>query len=321
LALQSQSDAGTSHYLASLADISLTYEARVILDLIPHVYDRPGRITRILGGEDDTREVALNAPFIQGPDGRPQVIPMPQGMPGMPPAPMPQGAQAYNLKDGSYAISVSIGKSYQTRLQQGSEEIGEILSAQPALMPILGATYFRFRDFPGAKEIADILKKVRDQQYPNLAEDDKGGKPTVEQLEAKLAAMEQQGQEMQKQLQAAAQALETEQAKQQATLQKAQMDNAVRAQVAQMQDAAKAQEQALKLEMQRREEAFERWRVEFEAEQKAILARFEAAHEVGMAAAGANTLTMRREGGREQGEERGGEETQSPRPPNGSGVR
>jgi hypothetical protein len=316
LALQSQSDAGTSHYLASMADVSLTYEARVILDLIPHVYDRPGRVTRILGGEDDTREVMLNAPFVPGPDGRPQQVQMPPGMPGQPPQ-LPQGAQAYNLKDGSYAISVSIGKSYQTRLQQGSEEIGEILSAQPALMPVLGATYFRFRDFPGAKEIADILKKLRDQQYPNLAEDDKGGKPTVEQLQAQLAAMQQQGQMMQQQLEAAAKALETEQAKQQATLQKAQMDNAAKGQVAQMQEEAKERERALKLEIQRREEEFERWKVQFEAAAKAQLARFEAAHDVGMAAAGANTMTMRREGGQEEGEERGSEESSSPaqRPP------
>lgn len=232
LALQQQSDAGTGHFLHNLAKISMAYEARVILDLMPAIYDRPGRITQVLGAEDEAKMVMLGAPFVQGQDGRPQPF---KPQPGMP---LPQEVKQYDLSKGKYAISVSVGKSYQTRLQEGQAEIGEVLKAQPALMPLIGATYFRFRDFPGSKEIADILKKVRDKQFPGL--DDKE-QLSPEQLQAKLQAAEQQIQEMGQQLQAAAKALETDQAKQQATLQKADMDNRADMQKAEMDNATKVQ--------------------------------------------------------------------------------
>src|SRR5574341_233185 len=216
LALQQQSDAGTGHFLQNLAKVSMAYEAKVILDLMPAIYDRPGRVTQILGAEDDAKAVMLGAPFVPGQDGRP--MPAPQ-QPGMPP---PAGMKNYDLTKGKYAISVQVGKSYQTRLQEGQSEIGEVLQAQPNLMLMIGATYFRFRDFPGAKEIADILKKVRDQQYPMLAEDENPESP--EQLKAQLQQMQQGMQEHEQVIQQLQEALKTEQAKQQATVQKAQID-------------------------------------------------------------------------------------------------
>lgn len=227
IALQQQSDAGTGHFLQNMGQISMPLEARIVLDLMPAIYDRPGRVTQVLGAEDEARIVVLGAPFTQGPDGRPQPV-----QPGMPP---PPNVKQYDLSQGKYAISVSVGKSYQTRLQEGQAEIGEVLQAQPALMPLIGATYFRFRDFPGAKEIAKILKKVRDKQVPGL--DEEQGSP--EQMASQLQAAKAQIQEMQMQLKAAAQALETEQAKRQATLQKADMDNKADIQKAEMDNATK----------------------------------------------------------------------------------
>ena len=219
MALQQQSDAGTGHFLSSLADISLQYEARVVMDLIPHVYDRPGRITRVLGGEDETKMVMLNQPFAMDRSGRP--VPAPQG----------QGVKLFDLRRGRYTVSVSIGKSNQTRLEQGAQDMGELLSARPELMPILGDLYFRFRDFPGAKEIADRLKKLREKQYPGLGDDEQQG-PTPEQAQAQMQAMQQQMQLLQAQLQGAMEQIKTDQAKQQAMLQKAEMDNASRERIA-----------------------------------------------------------------------------------------
>ncbi len=70
MALQQQYDQGSSHFLDNLAEISLTYEAKVILDLIPHIYDRPGRVARILDLEDESRTIMLNTPFEEGIQGR-----------------------------------------------------------------------------------------------------------------------------------------------------------------------------------------------------------------------------------------------------------
>jgi hypothetical protein len=108
LALQQQGAQSSSIYLDNLASVSMTLEGKVLLDLIPKVYDRPGRIMRLLGdAKTDERVVVLGQPFVPGPDGLPQVVepgagPMgagpsagPMGMPP-PGAPMPgpQGAPA-----------------------------------------------------------------------------------------------------------------------------------------------------------------------------------------------------------------------------------
>mgnify|MGYP003146098317 CR=1 FL=1 len=92
LALQQQYEQGSSHFLDNLAEISLTYEAKVILDLIPQIYDRPGRIARLLDQEDETQTVMLNAPFMLDTDTqRPRRVDPVGGVPpglGFPPGPV-----------------------------------------------------------------------------------------------------------------------------------------------------------------------------------------------------------------------------------------
>lgn len=218
LALQQQSDAGTSQFLENLATISIPHEARIVLDWMQYVYDRPGRVVQVLGEEDEEKSVMLNAPHVMSPEGRPQ--PLPPQQPGMPP---PQGVKEFKLGQGKYTISVSVGKSFQTRLQEGASEIGQILQGAPELMPIIGPTYFRFRDFPGAREISELLKRMRDKQFPGL-DAKEGEQPDAEQVKAQMEGMGQQMQQMQQALQQATMKIETDQAKQQAQVLKAQLD-------------------------------------------------------------------------------------------------
>ena len=98
MALQQQYDQGSGHFLDNLAEVSLTYEAKVILDLIPHIYDRPGRVARILDLEDESRTILLNTPFQDGQNGgRPRAVPpglspmMPPGANGVAPPVSPRG--------------------------------------------------------------------------------------------------------------------------------------------------------------------------------------------------------------------------------------
>ena len=213
IALQQQSDQGNSHYLHNLATISMTYEAKVVLDLLPSIYDRPGRVARLLDFEDNPSAVILNAPFTKDARGRPQPL---HTVPGVP---APPEAKTYDLRTGKYSVNVSIGKSWQTRLQQGEAEIGAILQSNPELMPLVGPTYFKFRDFPGSKEIAELLKKMRAQQYPFLAQEQDDGQPDAQQLQGQLQALQQQLQQMQQQLQEAGQIIQTKQVEQQAKAQ------------------------------------------------------------------------------------------------------
>ena len=101
LALRQATEQGNSDYLDGLSSVSMVHEGRILLDLLPHVYDRPGRVATIL--EDDlqtTKQVVLNQPFVPGGPGQPPT-PMPEGSPPMP------GVQEIDLNKGVYRVVVS----------------------------------------------------------------------------------------------------------------------------------------------------------------------------------------------------------------------
>lgn len=267
LALQQQSDAGNSNYLQNLADISMTYEAKVVLDLIPAIYDRPGRVARILDGEDNSRSVMLNAPFVADPMTK-RPVPVPQGM-GIG-APEQKAVKHYDLTTGTYGVAVTIGKSFQTRLQAGAETIGSILEGNPQMLPLIGATYFKFRDEPGMKEIAQILEKVREKEFPGVAKDDddqQGPDPQV--LQQQIEQAKQMLDMAQQEIAALKQQAEADTIKAQATLQKAEIDADSKMQL--QQAKAENDERLLKMEQQF-ELMLTRMEQLFQAQQAAVAA-------------------------------------------------
>lgn len=151
----------------------------------------------------------------------------PMGPPMPPPPPQPK-VRVYDLTAGSYDVSIVIGKSWDSRLEQGADEIGELLKASPDMMPIIGPLYFKYRDFPGHNEIGELMRKMRAKMHPELEEDD--GEETPEQLKAIIEAGKQQMMMLQQQLQEATQQVETEQAKQQAVIQRSQIEAQSKAQ-------------------------------------------------------------------------------------------
>lgn len=258
LALQQQHDQGTSNFLDNLAEVTMTYEAKVVLDLIPHIYDRPGRVARILDKEDNPKTVMLNAPFVLDPQTkRPRPAPQPAmpgspppassgapsaaGAPGSPQAPPPKVLQ-YDLKKGRYGVTVAIGKSYKSRVDQGADMLGQIIQADPAILQLAGDIYFKFADFPGHIELSERFKKMlppplQDQQDPQAAAQQVGA------LKGQLEQMQQQMSEMVK-------ALETDKVKVDGQVQIAKigadkdvllktMDNAAKIAVAKIGAAAK----------------------------------------------------------------------------------
>lgn len=231
LALQQQGDAGQSHYLDNLAEISMTYEAKVLLDLIPKVYDRPGRVARILGTDDEAQRVILNAPFTQEPGtkGKPgKPIPL-QGQP-------PQGAKVkhFDLAKGQYSVTVSVGKAYQSRVKEGSDALGQIIQAEPGLMPILGPIWAKFQDWPGHEEAVELLKKWRAKQFPGIDDQDPGDPA---QAQAQIGQMKGQIQQLTQAAQGMQKALETEQVKHQAQVEMKKVDALASITIQKMKDA------------------------------------------------------------------------------------
>ena len=261
LALQNQHETGSSHFLDNLAEISLTYEAKVVLDLIPHIYDRPGRIARILDKEDEPKTVMLNAPFTMNPQTkRPQAAPMPGGpggpmqmpgqMPGMPgqmPGQIPgQGpkkpAENYDLRKGRYGVTVSIGKSYKSRREQGADEMGNLFEANPALFPILGDIYLKFRDFPGHLEASERVKKMLP---PPLQAQDAG--PDPQQLQQQLQQASQMVEQLSKALDEKTQLLESDGQKLQMQAQQAQGEQQAKLEIERMRNETQLAITAMKI--------------------------------------------------------------------------
>ena len=192
----------------------------------------------------------------------------------------------YDLNKGRFAISVSVGKSFQTRLQEGQAEIGGVLEKAPQLMPVLGDIYFKYRSFPGHIEIADRLARLREKQFPGLGEDEEGGM-TLDQAKAMLEKQQGMLQEMDQRLKAAMMEIQVDRAKQEATLQKTQMETQSREVIEQLKANTELLKEVIRAQSKKAEGDEERMQKADEGERgrqhEAMRDGFEAAHEENMA--------------------------------------
>lgn len=246
-ALQGQSEASNSSFIQNFADVTMMYEAKVGIGMIKRIYDRPGRVVSALNVQGEGRQVILNADFVME-GGKPRPAPMaPAGMaPQMRPpmtttgaAPMPMQGQPqkpvkkYDLSKGYYGVSVTIGKSYNTKREQGVDLLSAIMERDPQLGMVLAPVMLRFMDGPGMKEAADLAKEFRDRQMPGLGAA-KEGEESPEQLKQMLQAAKAQIEQMQQAGQQMQDEIKTDVAKQQATMSKAQIDAELETQRLQM---------------------------------------------------------------------------------------
>lgn len=210
--LQQQSETSNFHIQDNLSR-ALRLEGRIILDLIPKVYDTP-RVIRIIG-EDGTQEtMAVN--------GRPDPL-------------AGERAAAQKLIDltvGKYDVTVSSGPSYQTKRQEDrallmtmlTGPMGEVIAAKA---PDLVA---KTLDSPIAKE---LTKRLTPPEV--AAQEQNGAEPLPPQVKAQMDAMMQQHEQLTQALHAAQDALEQHQAEAQAGMAKAQLDAQTKLEIARIQ--------------------------------------------------------------------------------------
>lgn len=187
-ALQQQTETGNSGYLDNLAQISMTREAKIVLKLIPKVYDRPGRLVTLLGLDNRRSQVVLGQPFVKGPGGQPQPVedgqPLPDGM-------TPADVQTIDLAKGAYSSVVTIGKGQANAAMEANEAMGALFQAEPQLFMMMGDLYLKNQDWPGAQEMAERMKKMLPPQLQ-----DQDGQPNAQQLQQQLAQATAQIQQM-----------------------------------------------------------------------------------------------------------------------------
>jgi hypothetical protein len=176
--LKAQGEIATFHFPDNLAR-ALTYEMRVLVDLVPKTYDTK-RIVRILGLDGKESKVVLD-PEMQQPYGE------------------AQGDEAgeiekiFNPLMGRYDVAISTGPSYQTQRQEAADTLTELTSRNPQIMQVAGDIVMRSYDFPMAEEMAKRLEKTLP---PNLLDKKEGEEELPPQVQQQIEQMQQQMQQL-----------------------------------------------------------------------------------------------------------------------------
>lgn len=139
LARQEQSNISAYHFADNLKR-SVRQTGRIIVDLIPFVYNTPERVIRIVKEDGTGENVKVNVQ--PNADGQ-----LPPGV-----------ANVYDLTTGKYDITISTGPTYQTKRQEAVDTQLELLKVNPNLFPIIGDIVVGNMDIPGSREISSRLK-------------------------------------------------------------------------------------------------------------------------------------------------------------------
>jgi len=159
-----QAQTSNFHFVDNLSR-SLRHLGRILIDLIPKVYDTE-RSVRIIGDDGEAEIVALNQIFEKG--GK---------------------KLQYNLSAGKYDVTVSTGPSYATKRQEAVDSMLELTKVYPQMAQVAGDLIVKNMDWHGSQEIAERLKR---QLPPGVADQDGKDKPPVPpEIQAQLQQMGQ----------------------------------------------------------------------------------------------------------------------------------
>jgi hypothetical protein len=168
---QMQIDLSNFHYYDNLTR-SLKQTGRIILDLIPKIYDKE-RVMRIIGYDNRPEMVTINQRIVDE-----------------------QGAEKIlnDVTVGEYDVYMDTGPGYQSKRQEAVEAMIPLLQANPELFQAAGDLVFHNMDFPGADVIADRLAAVN----PMAQIDEKADIPP--QVQMQLMASQKQVADLQQQI-------------------------------------------------------------------------------------------------------------------------
>jgi hypothetical protein len=135
---QLEGDVANYHYADNLQR-SLEHCGRILIDLIPKVYDNE-RVVRLMGEDGSEEPVRINVVAMSD-DGVPMVM--------------------NDLSIARFDIRVTIGASYSTKRQETAEALGEFMKSLPpeAALPV-GYLVAKNSDWSGAEEIAKVLRNM-----------------------------------------------------------------------------------------------------------------------------------------------------------------
>lgn len=154
---QRQGEVTNFMYIDNLCK-SLKYAAKVLLSMIPRVYDTE-RVIRIRGGVNQEDEIKVVNSFDED--------------------------EPILLEVGKYDVDVSIGPYGENQRQDAIDTMLSLMQISPELVNIMGDLFIEKQDWNGAKEIAERMKIMLP---PALQKDNKEVPPEIQ---AQMAQIEQ----------------------------------------------------------------------------------------------------------------------------------
>jgi hypothetical protein len=167
---QQQVDMVNFHYYDNLTR-SIAYCGRIILDLIPKIYDTE-RVMRIIGADEKPEIITLNQ-RVTDEEGVEKIL--------------------NDVSVGRYDVVMDTGPGFATKRGEAVDSMMTLLAADPTLMQTAGDLIFRNMDFPGAEIIADRMAAAN----PLAQIDEKSDIPP--QVQMQLAQSKKMLEEMQAQ--------------------------------------------------------------------------------------------------------------------------
>jgi len=203
---------------------SIAHTGKIILDLIPHIYDSQ-RVMRIIGDDGKPDLVEINKPT-QDEQGVYKVM--------------------HDMTVGQYDVVMDTGPGFNSKRQAAVEAMMPLVNGNPELFKVAGDLVFRNMDFPGAEVIADRLAAAN----PMSQIDDKSPVPpqVQMQLKANQAQMQQMAQQLQQLQMVIKQRQDIEQVKQDAETKRLLIKETNRAHDIELKNAEKQREMELKVE-------------------------------------------------------------------------
>lgn len=198
LARQREGDVSTFHFTDNLSR-AIRHMGRIIVDLIPSVYDTP-RIVRIIG-EDGTEEpVPINRAL--SPE---EMAKRKSGQENEQGELEGKIEKIYDLKAGRYDLTVSSGPSFTTRREEAATSMHEFVRAYPPAAPLLMDLMAKNFDWPGSDELQKRLKAMVPQQAeggmpPEIMQKMQEVQGQMQQMGQKIEAVEGENQKLKLQL-------------------------------------------------------------------------------------------------------------------------
>ena len=130
--------------------LSLIYAGKIIIDLIPKIYDT-SRMIRLINPEGEEQLVAINQIAMKG----------------------DQKVGVNDVSWGKYDVTVEVGPSFSTKRLEAAESMMQFIQFAPELAPLIGDLVAKYMDWPGADDVKKRLEMHMQMTYGQMQEKNK----------------------------------------------------------------------------------------------------------------------------------------------------